>query len=50
MNNGLKLIDTRRESAMQHIMESPENREKLKLPGDMTDLKIVNGEVVASYK
>jgi len=47
---GLALPQSALESAMQHIMESPENREKLKLPGDMTDLKIVNGEVVASYK
>ena len=38
------------QSAMRHILENPENREKFKLPADMSDLKIVNGEVVATYK
>jgi hypothetical protein len=38
------------QSAMRHILESPENREKFKLPSDMSDLKIENGEVVATYK
>lgn len=47
---GLSLPQSALESAMQHMMESPENREKLRLPADITDLKIENGEVVASYK
>jgi hypothetical protein len=38
------------ESAVQRLMDSPENREKLKLPSDILDLHIENGEVVASYK
>jgi hypothetical protein len=38
------------EAAIARMMESPENREKLKLPNDMSGLKIVNGEVVATYK
>jgi hypothetical protein len=38
------------QSAMRHILESPVNREKFKLPSDMSDLKIENGEVVATYK
>ena len=38
------------ESAIQRLMESPENREKLKLPAEISDLRIQNGEVVASYK
>jgi hypothetical protein len=38
------------ETAVRHMMESPENREKLRLPAEMSDLKIVNGEIVASYK
>jgi hypothetical protein len=38
------------EAAVARMMESPENREKLKLPNDMSGLKIENGEVVASYK
>jgi hypothetical protein len=38
------------ESAVRRLMESPENREKLKLPPQIADLRIENGEVVASYK
>jgi hypothetical protein len=38
------------ETAVRKMMESPENREKLKLPAEMSGLKIENGEVVASYK
>jgi len=46
----LPLPQSALESAMRHLMESPENREKLKLPNDMSGLKIENGEVVATYK
>jgi len=38
------------ESAVQRMMDSPENRDKLKLPPEISDLRIQNGEVVASYK
>ena len=38
------------ESAVRRMMESPENREKLKLPPQIADLRIENGEVVASYR
>ncbi len=38
------------ETAVRHMMESPENREKLRLPAEISDLKIENGEIVASYK
>ncbi len=38
------------QTAVQHLMDSPENREKLKLPAEITDLRIENGEVVATYK
>jgi hypothetical protein len=38
------------ESAVQKMMDSPENREKLRLPPDISDLRIQNGEVVAIYK
>ncbi len=38
------------ESAVQRMMDSPENREKLKLPAEIVDLRIQNGEVVVSYK
>jgi hypothetical protein len=37
-------------SAVQRLMDSPENREKLKLPSQIADLRIENGEVVARYK
>ena len=37
------------ESAVRQLMESPENREKLKLPGDVSDLHIENGELVTTY-
>lgn len=38
------------ETAVRKMMESPENREKLRLPADMSGLKIENGEVVTTYK
>lgn len=38
------------ESAVRRMMESPENREKLKLPPQIADLRIENGEVVATYR
>jgi hypothetical protein len=38
------------DSAVQKMMESPENREKLKLPDDISDIQIVNGQAVVSYK
>jgi hypothetical protein len=31
-------------------MNSPENREKLKLPPDIAELHIENGELVATYQ
>ena len=38
------------ETAVQKMMDSSENREKLKLPAEMSGLKIENGEVVATYQ
>ena len=38
------------ETAVQRMMESGENREKLKLPAEISELKIENGELVASYR
>lgn len=38
------------ESAMRRLRESPENREKLRLPPQIADLRIENGEVVATYR
>jgi hypothetical protein len=38
------------DSAVQKMMQSPENREKLKLPDDINDIQIQNGQAVVSYK
>jgi hypothetical protein len=38
------------EAAVQRLMDSPENREKLKLPAEVSDLRIDNGEIVATYR
>jgi hypothetical protein len=38
------------ESAVQHLMESPENRDKLKLPSDVSEMHIENGQLVATYQ
>jgi len=38
------------ENAVRQLMDSPENREKLKLPPDIADLRIENGELVTTYK
>jgi hypothetical protein len=38
------------DSAVEKLMWSPENREKLKLPDDVNDIQIVDGHAVISYK
>jgi hypothetical protein len=38
------------ESAVKRLMDSPENREKLKLPADVSDMHIENGQLVATYQ
>jgi hypothetical protein len=37
------------ESAVSRLMDSPENREKLRLPSDVSDMHIENGQLVATY-
>ena len=37
------------ETAVRQLMESPENREKLRLPSDVSDMHIENGELVTTY-
>jgi ribosomal protein L12E/L44/L45/RPP1/RPP2 len=37
------------QTAVQHLMDSPENREQLRLPPDISGLRIENGELVATY-
>jgi hypothetical protein len=38
------------ETAITKMMDSPENREKLKLPSEISGLKIENGELLATYR
>lgn len=38
------------QNAIQKMMESPENREKFRLPSQISDLRIENGEIVATYR
>jgi len=38
------------QSAIQKLMDSPENHEKLRLPAEIADLRIENGELVATYR
>jgi hypothetical protein len=38
------------QTAMERMMDSPENREKLKLPAEITGLRIENGELLATYR
>jgi hypothetical protein len=37
-------------AAVEQLMASPENREKLRLPNDISDIKIVDGQAVIQYK
>jgi hypothetical protein len=37
------------QTAVEKMMESPENREKLKLPAEISGLRIENGELLATY-
>jgi len=38
------------QAAVQRMMDSPENREKLRLPPEIADLKIENGELLATFR
>jgi hypothetical protein len=38
------------ETAVDKMMNSPENREKLKLPAEISGLRIENGELLATYR
>jgi hypothetical protein len=46
----LPLPQSSLEAAVQKMMDSPENREKLKLPAEISGLKIENGELLATYR
>jgi hypothetical protein len=38
------------DAAVDKLMSSPENRDKMKLPDDINDVQIENGQAVVSYK
>ncbi|MGH9689962.1 MAG: hypothetical protein ACRD4C_02445 [Candidatus Acidiferrales bacterium] len=46
----LPLPQSTLESAVEKMLASPENRDKLKLPPDVSDIEIQNGQAVVSYK
>jgi hypothetical protein len=46
----LPLPQSMLDAAVNQLMNSPENREKLRLPDDVSDIAIQNGQAVLSYK
>ena len=50
MLGSLPLPQSTLNSAVEKMMASPENREKLKLPSDISDIQIVNGQAQITYK
>jgi hypothetical protein len=50
MLGSLPLPQSTLNSAVEKLMSSPENREKLRLPPDISDIKIVDGHAVMTYK
>jgi hypothetical protein len=46
----LPLPQSALQAAVDKMMASPENREKLKLPADISDIQIQNGQAVVKYK
>jgi hypothetical protein len=46
----LPLPQSTLDAAMAKMTSSPESRQKLKLPDDLSDIQIVNGEAVLTYK
>jgi hypothetical protein len=46
----LPLPQSMLDAVVTKMMSSPENREKLKLPADISDIQIQNGQAVVSYK
>jgi hypothetical protein len=46
----LPLPQSALQDAMRKVMDSPENREKLRLPAAISDLRIENGQLIATYR
>lgn len=38
------------QQAMERMMDSPENRERLRLPGNINNIEVENSQIVVSYK
>lgn len=38
------------QSAVDKMMDSPENREKLRLPDEISNIQVADGQAVISYK
>jgi hypothetical protein len=45
----LPLPQSTLQSAVDRLMNSPENRDKLRLPPDISDMHVENGQLVANY-
>lgn len=46
----LPIPESALQSAVQKMMSSPENRDKFKMPPEISDLRIENGELVVTYR
>jgi hypothetical protein len=46
----LPLPQSALQAAVDKMMASPENREKLKLPADISDIQIQDGQAFVKYK
>jgi hypothetical protein len=46
----LPLPQSALDAAVERMMNSPENREKLRLPDDISDVQVQNGQAVVTYK
>jgi hypothetical protein len=38
------------ETAVKRLLDSPENKEKLRLPDNVRDIRVENGELVVTYR
>jgi len=46
----LPLPQSTLEAAVRRLFESPENKEKMRLPANVSDIQVRNGDVVVSYR
>jgi hypothetical protein len=49
MLGSLPLLQTTLDSAVERLFESPENKEKFRLPPEIRDIRIVNGQLEVQY-